>query len=185
MKLSVGRVLQIFLASAVILAVFIFYMKHLEQVRQKIVEDRKSNSPKTMTSYEPPKLGIDKSPGSVWMDLSDRDTEMSEGSFQIPENWQVFSLVDSRSILQNYRLNPSLYLTRYDLQEDLSIWNPESNGDPDWTSMPWTLLMKRYLNRYPQVRSTGQELKQIKELSIEEIQIIDRTRYRLVSVKSQ
>ena len=51
--------------------------------------------------------------------------------------------------------------------------------------MPWTLLMKRYLNRYPQVRSTGQELKQIKELSIEEIQIIDRTRYRLVSVKSQ
>ena len=47
MKISVGRVLQIFLASAVILAVFIFYMKHLEQVRQKIVEDRKNNSPKT------------------------------------------------------------------------------------------------------------------------------------------
>ena len=37
MKLGVGRVLQIFLASVVILLVFIFYMKHLEKTSQKII----------------------------------------------------------------------------------------------------------------------------------------------------
>ena len=183
MKLSLGRLLQIFLASAVILAVFLFYMKHLKQVREKFAEDRKNSSSKTMTSYELPKPGIDTS--SVWTDLSDRDTKTSENSFQLPEGWQVFLLVDSRDILQNYKLNPNVYITRYDLQEDLGVWNPDSNGEPDWTPMPWTLLMKRYINRYPQVSLTSQEVKQVRELSLEEIQIIDRTRYRLVSVNSQ
>jgi len=185
MKLGVGRVLQIFLASVVILVVFIFYMKHLEKTSQKIIEDRKRNSPKTTTSYKLSRPGIDKSSGSAWTDLSDGLTEMGEGSFRTPENWQVFSLADSRSILQNYKLNPSLYLTKYDLQEDLSIWNPESNGDPDWTPMPWTLLLERYIDRYPQAGSTSREVKQLKELSVKEMQIIDQTRYRLVSVKSQ
>ena len=185
MKLNVGRLLQIFLAFAVIFAVFIFYMKHLEQVRQKIMEDRKTSSPKTMTSYEPPRPGIDRSPGSVWTDLSDRNTTRNESSFRLPENWQVFLLANSKNILQNYKLNPSLYITGYDLQEDLSIWNPDPNDEPDWTPIPWTLLMKRYLNRYPQVGSIGQEMKQSRELTAEEIQIIDRTRYRLVSLDSQ
>ena len=69
--------------------------------------------------------------------------------FQRPTDWQTFDLKESVHLLRNFLKNPNRYYGKFDLQEDLTKWSPTQTRQPDWTTIPWEELCRRYIVRYP------------------------------------
>ena len=94
------------------------------------------------------------------------------------EGWGTnYGLAECGKLLAHFFENPSNYYGIYDLQEDLG-----QPGKPDWTSMPWDELRRRYIHRYPKM---GEEFLINEEvlplpLSTEDQFTYDIARYRLI-----
>ncbi|MCZ6675945.1 MAG: hypothetical protein O7E52_01720, partial [Candidatus Poribacteria bacterium] len=104
--------------------------------------------------------------------------------FSKPEDWQTFNLEESRELIRRYLEEPNRYYGAFDLQEDLSQWSSPPGYQPDWTTMPWEELRKRYILRYPDrakpLMLKGDRFTQ--KLSPEYRAVLNRTRYRLVTL---
>ena len=102
-----------------------------------------------------------------------------------PDDWQVFNLEESGDLLRKHLEQPEKYYGKFDLQEDLSQWRSPPGNEPDWTTMPWEELRKRYISRNPDRAkpTVGQGEQLAQNLSTEEQQILGRTRYRLVELE--
>ena len=129
--------------------------------------------------------------------------------FKQPADWQTFDLKESVHLLRSFLKNPNRYYGKFDLQEDLTKWSPTQTRQPDWTTIPWEELCRRYILRYPseaqkkgvwagytmrypeqvkKYKSPEQMLEKLKQnLSAIQLpkylQVLDLTHYRLVNLE--